>query len=73
MYYFNALDKIKFINKSQLANDIGCSASYLNQVLNQRITCSKLLAYCITKKLDKDAEVADYFIIIDFYCSLIRK
>ena len=63
MYFFTATDKIKYINKSQLANEIGCSASYLNQVLNQRITCSKLLAYCITKKLNPNAEVNDYFTI----------
>lgn len=63
MYYFNARDKIKFINKSQFAKELGVSASYINQVLNQRIHCSKLLAYCITKKLDENAEISDYFIM----------
>lgn len=61
MYIFTAHDKIKLINKSKLAEEIGVSNTYLNRVLNQRTTCSKILAYCITKSLDKDAEILDYF------------
>lgn len=64
MYIFNAHDEIKYINQSKLALDIGVTIGYLNRVLNSKITCSKLLAYCITKRINKDAEIDDYFLLV---------
>ena len=50
------------INKKEASETIGVSREYLTQVLNAKETCSKLLAYCITKYLNEDAEILDYFI-----------
>lgn len=62
MYKFTAYDKIKLINKTKLAHQIGVSASYLNRVLNGKIKCSKIVAYCVTKTLDDNCEISDFFI-----------
>lgn len=50
------------INKTLASETVGVSREYLTQVLNGKQTCSKLLAYCITKYLSEDAEILDYFI-----------
>ena len=42
MYLFKAHDKIKFINQSKLALDIGVTIGYLNRILNSKIKCSKI-------------------------------
>lgn len=65
MYIFNSPDKIKYINQSKLALDIGVTIGYLNRVLNSKITCSKLLAYCITKRINENAEIDDYFAYVE--------
>lgn len=61
MYIFTGQDKIKIINQSKLALEIGVTIGYLNRILNGKIPCSKVLAYCITKALNSDAEITDYF------------
>lgn len=50
------------INKTLASETIGVSREYLTQVINGKELCSKLLAYCITKYLDENAEILDYFI-----------
>lgn len=61
MYQFIAIDKINLINKSQLAREVGCTIGYINRILNGKIPCSKRLALCITKTLNGNAKLTDYF------------
>lgn len=65
MYYMNMknpLDKrIKFENQAKTAKLIGVSAETLCRVLSGKRGCSKMLAFCITKTYDRDAEILDYF------------
>lgn len=65
MYLFKAHDKIKFINQSKLALDIGVTIGYLNRILNSKIKCSKILAYCITKRINENAEIDDFFSLVE--------
>lgn len=59
MYLFKNI-KVK-INKSKACKVIGCDRAYLSQIMNRQRTCSKKLAYCITKYLDAEKEILDYF------------
>ena len=58
MYIFNANVKI---NKTKASEKIGISRVYLTNILNSKQKCSKVIAYCITKYLDSNAEISDYF------------
>ena len=44
-----------------MAKVIGITPDTLRRVINGKQICSKLVAYCITKFLSEDAEIADYF------------
>ena len=59
MYKFNKEVKI---NKTIACEVIGISRVYLTNILNGKQLCSKIVAYCITKYLDENAEIEDYFI-----------
>lgn len=65
MYYIsmkNPLDKrIKFNNQGIAAEEIGIAQETLSRILNGRVGTTKVMAYCITKHYDKDAEIEDYF------------
>lgn len=61
MYLFSKNNEIT-INKTLASKTIGISREYLTQIINGRIACSKLVAYCITKYLGEDKEIIDYFI-----------
>lgn len=60
MYYF--IGKDIAINKTLASKTIGVSREYLTQILNGRIACSKLVAYCISKYLGENKEIEDYFV-----------
>ena len=49
------------LNKTKASEEIGITRPHLTNVLNGKKYCSKILAYCITKYLNKEAEIADYF------------
>ena len=59
MFYFKKNNIV--INKTQACKDIGITRVYLTNILNKRIACSKVVAFCITKYLDNNAEIEDYF------------
>ena len=40
---------------------IGVSREHLTQILNGKSLCTKYLAFAITKYLDEDAEIEDFF------------
>ena len=62
MYRFRSDIEVR-INKTKASEIIGIDRSYLTQITNRKTKCSKVVAYCITKYLDKDAEILDYFVI----------
>ena len=61
MYLFKNEKEIT-INQTIASEVIGCDRSFLNQVLKGQKHCSKMVAYCITKYLDENAEIEDYFV-----------
>lgn len=64
MWKFKDKDLAKNYNKTQVAKIIGLNADTLRRVINGKQVCSKLVAYCITKFLNSDAEIEDYFVLI---------
>lgn len=61
MWHFKDKDAMKMYNKSKVANHIGIAPATLIRIANGKQDCSKLVAYSITKTLNCDAEVDDYF------------
>ncbi len=65
MYYINLrnpLDKrIKFENQTKTAEQIGIAKETLCRILSGKQGCSKMVAYCITKQYNNNAEIKDYF------------
>jgi hypothetical protein len=58
-------DKIKEKFKcNRLAEKVGITNSYLSLVMNRKKSCSKILAYCITKAVNSNAEISDYFDLV---------
>ena len=49
------------INQKNLADEIGLSRQYINGVINNKYNCRKIVAYAMTKLIDSDAEISDYF------------
>lgn len=45
-----------------IANIVGISEGYLSQIFQRGKNCSKKTAYAITKALNSDAEIENYFI-----------
>lgn len=65
MYYINLkkpLDKrITFENQKERAREIGIAEETLCRILKGKQGCSKLVAFCITKIYNRNAEIQDYF------------
>lgn len=61
MWVFKDKEIAKMYNKAEMAKVVGLNADNLRKVINGK-PCSKLVAYCITKFLDSEAEITDYFI-----------
>ena len=59
MYYINK--KIKFDNQIKASEKIGIANETLCRILNGKQGCSKVVAYCIAKHYDINAEILDYF------------
>lgn len=64
MYILNekAKKELSIYNISKVAKTIGINAQTLSEMIRKDRTCMKLTAYCITKFLDSDKEIEDYFI-----------
>lgn len=68
MYIFkkSSIENVGFsATQKQMADDIGISESYFSKVLNNKRKCSKLAAYAITKRLNKEKEIEDFFERVD--------
>ena len=61
MWHFRDKELAKMYNKTKLADFIGLSPDTLRRIINGKQDCSKLVAYCITKTLNQDAEIEEYF------------
>lgn len=48
----------------KVAEKIGITEQTLSKILNRKMTCSKMIAYCITKINNNENEIEDYFEII---------
>ena len=61
-------DEVKTVldgrTKISIAKKVDLSRQTVIKVLNGRASCGKSTAYCITKVLNSEAEIADYFDII---------
>ena len=49
------------INQVKAGEIIGLAQPTLSNILNRKVACRKVTAYCITKYLDEKAEIEDYF------------
>ena len=63
MYKFRQ-DVIYNINQTKASKIIGLTQPCLSNILNGKVACRKVVAYCITKYLDENKEIEDYFIRI---------
>ena len=61
MYMFRDKSVAITYNKVQMAKVVGLNPDTLRRVINGKQSCSKLVAYCITKFLNSEAEIKDYF------------
>lgn len=60
MYYFRQDIQVKFKQKD-LCETIGITQPTMSNIINGKVACRKVVAYCITKYLNEDAEIEDYF------------
>lgn len=49
------------INQTIAGKVIGLTQPTLSNILNRKVACRKVVAYCITKYIDENAEIEDYF------------
>lgn len=55
-------NEMKIGNETKASKIIGIDIATLSRILHKKQKCSKILAYCITKYMDQNAEITDYFI-----------
>lgn len=63
MYMFRE-DKMNIKTKfkqTHICQTVGLTNTALSNILNRKVACRKVVAYSITKYLDEDAEIEDYF------------
>lgn len=61
MYLFKTEISVK-INQTIASKVIGITQPTLSNILNGKVACRKVVAFCITKYLDENAEIEDYFV-----------
>lgn len=49
------------INQTIASEVIGLSQPTLSNILNRKVACRKVTAYCIVKYIDDEANIEDYF------------
>lgn len=60
MYIFKKNLKIR-INQTEASEIIGLAQPTLSNILNGKVACRKVTAYCITKYICETAEISDFF------------
>ena len=64
MYELKDIEKVAIINQSELARKVGINQATLNRIFNKKQKCSKLMAYAISKSINENAEIENYFELI---------
>ena len=49
------------VHQRKASKTIGISEVALSNILNRKVACRKVVAYCIAKYIDTEAEIEDYF------------
>lgn len=49
------------MNQTIASEVIGLSQPTLSNILNRKVACRKVVAFCITKYIDDNARIEDYF------------
>ena len=52
------------INQTIASEVIGLSQPTLSNILNRKVACRKVVAFCIAKYIDENAEIEDYFELV---------
>ena len=60
MYKFRQDIEYK-INQTIASKVIGITQPTLSNILSGKVACRKVVAFCIAKYLDENAEIEDYF------------
>lgn len=60
MYIFKENINVK-INQTIAGEVIGLTQPTLSNILNRKVVCRKVVAFCITKYIDENAKIEDYF------------
>lgn len=60
MYLFKTEIPVK-INQTIASEIIGITQPTLSNILNGKVACRKVVAFCIVKYLDENAKIEDYF------------
>lgn len=60
MYIFKADNNVK-MNQTIASEVIGLAQPTLSNILNGKVACRKVVAFSITKYIDENAEIEDYF------------
>lgn len=61
MYKFKQDVNIDFRDRKLASETIGVNYNSLCMIMRGKLECSKMLAYCITKNLYREAEISDFF------------
>lgn len=64
MYIFKKNIDVK-INQTIAGEVIGLAQPTLSNILNRKVACRKVVAFCIVKYIDENAEIEDYFDKVD--------
>ena len=57
----NIVVDLKCETQRKVAEKIGITEQTLSKILNRKMACSKMIAYCIVKINNSEAEIEDYF------------
>ena len=60
MYIFKENIDVK-INQTIAGEVIGLAQPTLSNILNRKVACRKVVAFCIAKYIDENAKIEDYF------------
>lgn len=56
------MKKLNFkIQQRKIAKEVGITEETLSRIINQKQNTTKMTAYCITKAINNEAEINDYF------------
>lgn len=60
MYLFRD-DILNIYNQRAIAREVGITPETMNRIFRRKQKCSKMVAFCICKAINKNAEIEDFF------------